>query len=173
MASEFLQQMGLKRREKEDADQYRSLDREIRKLRKTAKGKCEMIEDLEKRDIQMVHGNVKAVAHKKQNVSGGIEDEDDNQEADDWAKDNKRRQKCLNLSLTLHQKSHGNTESRNIVWRAILKQDKITIRERVLDEQFGYRLGKETRNVILCLRMLIENSTEKHVTLTMKKHSLE
>lgn len=37
-----------------------------------------MIEDLEKRDIQMVHGNVKAVAHKKQNVSGGIEDEDDN-----------------------------------------------------------------------------------------------
>ena len=47
-----------------------------------------------------------------------------------------------------------------IILRVILNRNKTTIREKLSDEQFGYKPGKGTRNATLCLRAIIEKCIE-------------
>ena len=48
-----------------------------------------------------------------------------------------------------------------IILRAMLNRNKCTIREKLSDEQFGYKPGKGTRDAILCLRVIIDKCFEK------------
>ena len=48
-----------------------------------------------------------------------------------------------------------------IILRAMLNRNKCTIREKLSDEQFGYKPGKGTRDAILCLRAIIDKCFEK------------
>ena len=52
-----------------------------------------------------------------------------------------------------------------IILRLELNRVKGAIRRNLSDEQFGYRLGKGTRNAILCLRTLTEKCKEKQKDL--------
>ena len=82
MTTEILNQMELRCREKKDTEEYSRLDRKIRKMCKTTKEEyleqqCEEIENLEKKDVQMMYEKVKDVTNKKkQNISSCIKDED-------------------------------------------------------------------------------------------------
>ena len=48
-----------------------------------------------------------------------------------------------------------------IILRVMLNRNKKIMREKIADEQFGYKPGKGTRNAILCLKTLIEKSIGK------------
>ena len=52
-----------------------------------------------------------------------------------------------------------------IMLRVILNRNRTTIREKLLDEQFGYKPGKGTRNATLCLRAIIEKCFKKQKDL--------
>ena len=52
-----------------------------------------------------------------------------------------------------------------IILRVIRNRTKSTIREKLLDGQFGYKPGKGTRNATLCLRSIIEKCIEKQKDL--------
>ena len=51
------------------------------------------------------------------------------------------------------------------ILRVILNRNKTNIREKLSDEQFGYKPGKGTRNATLCLRAIIEKCIEKQQDL--------
>ena len=52
-----------------------------------------------------------------------------------------------------------------IILGVILNRNKSTIREKLWNEQFGYKPGKGTRNATLCLRAIIEKCIEKQKDL--------
>ena len=82
MTSEILEQMEVRRRVKQDMDEYRRVDMKIRNICRAAKEEylsqqCEEIEDLENRNVQIMYDRVKAVVNeKKWYISSYVKDED-------------------------------------------------------------------------------------------------
>ena len=52
-----------------------------------------------------------------------------------------------------------------IILRVVLNRNKSIFREKLSDEQFGYKPGKGMRNATLCLRKIMEKSIEKQKDL--------
>ena len=84
MTPEILDHMELRRRVKKDTDEYRRINMRIRNMCRAAKEeylnrKCEEIEELENKNVQIMHEKVKAVVNtKKWHISSCIKDEDGN-----------------------------------------------------------------------------------------------
>ena len=52
-----------------------------------------------------------------------------------------------------------------IILRILTNRNKRKIHETISDVQFGYKSGKGTRNVVFCLRMIMEKAIEKQTDL--------
>ena len=84
MTAEILDQMEMRRRVKKDTDEYRRVNMRIRNMCRAAKEEylnqqCEEIEELENRNIQIMHEKLKALVIKKiWHISSCIKDEDGN-----------------------------------------------------------------------------------------------
>ena len=263
MTSEILDQMEMRRRVKKDTDEYRRVNMRIRNMCRAAKEEylnqqCEEIEELENRNIQIMHEKVKAVVNKKiWHISSCIKDEDGNvimeqdqikgrwteyinslysdterkdkpvigkqmngnpttrEEVRDAMKQMKKNKAVGNDEIAFEMiealgnfghdkitdianfvyesenvpdemiesifialpKKPGTTDCKahrtislmshvtKIILHVILNRNKTTIREKLSDEQFGYKPGKGTRNATLCLRAIIEKCIEKQKDL--------
>ena len=263
MTSEILNQMEVRCRVKKDTDEYRRVNMRIQNMCRAAKKEylnqqCEEIEELENRNIQIMHDKVKAVVNKKiWHISSRIKDEDGNvlmeqdqikgrwteyinslysdterkdkpvigkqmngnpitrEEVRDAMKQMKKNKAVGNDEIAFEMiealgsfghdkitdiasfvyesenvpdemiesifialpKKPGTTDCKahrtislmshvtKIILRVILNRNKTTIREKLSDEQFGYKPGKGTRNATLCLRAIIEKCIEKQKDL--------
>ena len=64
-----------------------------------------------------------------------------------------------------HRTINLTSQIRKVVLRVIRKRINAKIEERVDDKQYGFRKGKDTRNAIFILRMLIERALEIQIDI--------